>query len=62
MIENYYEITCDNCGCAEHFKGTKKISVELAKDNGWLITSKGDHFCDEKCQDEERKSHKQDKH
>lgn len=42
------EITCDACGCAEHYFGSNKLVILQAKDNGWII--KGDeHFCNNIC-------------
>ena len=52
MITKFYEIGCDNCGCAEHFPGCSKKEAErqfLTSDDGGAKIIKGKHYCCEKC-------------
>jgi len=40
------ELTCDYCGCAEHFPiGTTNTSF---RSFGWVVTADGKHFCNKK--------------
>jgi hypothetical protein len=52
-IIRWYEITCDYCKCAEHFRGNIKIAEEQYKDYGGIIKiSKADghqHYCSKEC-------------
>jgi hypothetical protein len=49
VIHRWYEITCDYCGCASHYMGNKRSAESLARDEGYIITRDGKHYCDSKC-------------
>ena len=47
MKRTWVEIYCDTCGCADHYApGTVDKD---ARENGWIITRDGHHFCDNDC-------------
>ncbi len=46
MIERYYEVVCDFCGCADHYK--QNPTKSFLQDMGWICV-RGKHFCDEDC-------------
>ena len=49
MIQKYYEISCDFCGCAiGHYSMSKELAFSMAEDDG-MITEKGKHYCDIRC-------------
>ena len=53
-IEKYWEIGCDNCGCAEHFANCSKEEAErqFREPHGGsrgIITRDGRHFCSAMC-------------
>lgn len=54
MIKKYWEMTCDICGCACHYRGTIKDAEQMAQDEGWIITSKGKHFDSTECYEESK--------
>lgn len=48
-ITRIYEIVCDFCGCAEHgFFNRVNAELEFREDGG-IITAKGEHFCSKEC-------------
>lgn len=47
MKTTWIEIVCDGCGCADHYKPGNVDSQ--ARENGWVITRKGKHFCSKEC-------------
>ena len=50
MIRKYYEIRCDECGCAEHFLADIGIPCETqARAHGWIVTGKRIHFDLDEC-------------
>jgi hypothetical protein len=49
MIQKFYELSCDECGCGEHFTDNIKESLRQARINGWIITRGGKHYDSEKC-------------
>ena len=55
MIRKYYEVSCDYCGCAEHFPIGGSSAIEQARSYGWIITKDGQHFDFRKCYKAARK-------
>lgn len=49
MKRSYVELTCDQCGQADHYRPGNVDA--LARENGWIITRDGKHFCDAACRD-----------
>ena len=47
MKRVYVEVSCDNCGQADHY--VRPHVDEQAQDNGWLVVGRK-HFCDDVCQ------------
>lgn len=43
----YIELSCDTCGCAEHFSPTGW--KEDARFNGWIIAADGKHYDSKEC-------------
>jgi len=52
-IRKWYQISCNNCGSAEHFPVGWPIKQQ-ARDQGWVFY-KGNHYCNNGC----RKQHNQ---
>lgn len=46
-IRQWYEISCDKCGCGEHFPVGWSWKSQ-ARNTGWIISKYGD-FCTRKC-------------
>lgn len=44
--KTWVEVTCDGCGCAEHF--LYPVTNENLAEHGYLVEGKK-HFCDEDC-------------
>ncbi len=59
MIIKWYEITCDTCGEAQHFRGNVSNSQSQFKDLGGIVTANKKYYCCKKCHqkavDSERK-------
>ena len=49
MITKWYEIVCNGCGCAEHFRGTKKQAENQFRLKGGIIKKGNLHFCELPC-------------
>ena len=49
QIENFIEITCDGCGCAEHYNGKNKSQAIRYFKNIGCIFYKDKYFCNEEC-------------
>ena len=49
MIIRWYEMQCDTCGCAEHFRDTKADANRQAREHGWAITPEGKHYDTSEC-------------
>ena len=49
MLIRWYEMNCDFCGCAEHFRHTKAEAIRQAREHGWCITADGKHFDTDEC-------------
>ncbi|MHC4621134.1 MAG: hypothetical protein ACYTEQ_25590 [Planctomycetota bacterium] len=47
MKRTWVELTCDNCGCAEHF--TRGDVEAKARAAGWIITKDGKHYDSKEC-------------
>ena len=47
MKTTWVEITCDNCGCADHFP-PGSVNKDARK-NGWIITRTGKHYDSKEC-------------
>lgn len=45
-IEKFYEVSCDECGCACHYTIDP---VWSARQDGWIITAEGKHFDSKEC-------------
>ena len=50
MITKWYEISCDECGCACIYQGSFKSAEEQFEDDGGIVI-KRKHYCD-KCKKE----------
>jgi len=48
MIQRWYEVVCDTCGCAEHYTGNQKLAESQFRDFGGII-SKRRHYCSTVC-------------
>jgi len=48
MIERYFEFTCDFCGNANHYQGTKEESRKQARNHGGIVNG-DEFFCDKDC-------------
>ena len=56
MIEKWYEVTCDYCGWAlNHYVGNKPTKKELENDG--FIVYKGMDFCSERCLNDWKAEH-----
>lgn len=58
MIQKYYEISCDHCGQADYFMGSKK-SAEFQYRNDsvkGIVTADKKHFCDKECHENYKKN------
>jgi hypothetical protein len=55
MIRKWYEVSCDTCGCAEHFGGSIASARRQAVGTGWLIIGKN-AFCTKDCKDRHAKT------
>jgi len=56
-IRKYYELSCDNCSCADHYP----IGIDLvkaARENGWIITKNKKHYDTRECYIKARKERK----
>lgn len=50
MIRKYYEVDCDRCGLTDHFPlGRGRAILQMLREEGWIVTSKGKHYCSNKC-------------
>lgn len=53
MIENYYKITCDNCGTTLHVKGRRYEANNVALEKGWCIQGgksfEAKQYCSDEC-------------
>lgn len=49
MVRKYYEVSCDYCGCAEHFPIGNGSVVRQARSYGWIVTKMGKYFDSEMC-------------
>lgn len=49
MKMKWVQIECDQCGTADRY-GSGPVD-EQARNNGWIITREGRHFCDSGCRD-----------
>lgn len=48
MIEKWYEVTCDYCGCViNHFIGRRPTDDEIKEIGGYTTPTK--QFCDYQC-------------
>jgi hypothetical protein len=47
-IIRWYEIACDYCGSARHYRGNKRAAEANYKADGNIVT-KGHHFCGHLC-------------
>lgn len=45
MMQKWYEITCDECGCASHYRGTIVSAEAQARSDGIVITRDKKHYC-----------------
>jgi len=65
-ITRWYEIICNNCGCAQHFLGNIVLAEKQFRSFGGIKTKDKKHYCDKKCKEsyndrrhlEERQSRK----
>lgn len=48
MIRKWYEVSCDRCGCAEHFGGSLESVKRQATEVGWIVVGRLT-FCTESC-------------
>jgi len=46
--KTYVEVTCDRCGCAEHF--LHPITNEQIADSGYIVEGRK-HFCSKDCKE-----------
>ncbi|GJA77776.1 hypothetical protein KAM354_30120 [Aeromonas caviae] len=46
--KTYVEVTCDGCGCAEHF--LHPLTNEQIADSGYIVEGRR-HFCSASCKD-----------
>lgn len=53
-VKIYYEVSCDHCGCAEHFPYGVNIKQQ-AREMGWIITSDGKYYDTKKCYKDSKK-------
>jgi len=58
MIVKWYEITCDNCGNAEHFQGSILSAEAQFKFDGGIVTKTKKHYCDIVCQNKKENKQK----
>jgi hypothetical protein len=49
MIVKFYEMSCDVCGCAEHFNFSVRDAIATARRSGWIITKDGKHIDSREC-------------
>lgn len=57
MIIRWYEVSCDQCGNAEHFRGSKDSAKTQAIKIGWLSVGKF-MFCTTTCKTDYKKHSK----
>ena len=53
MKRSWVEISCDYCGCADHYR-PGNVDAQ-ARENGWIITRDGKCYCDKTCYSKGRK-------
>ena len=58
MKRNWTEIICDGCGGAEHFSPTGW--KQDARQAGWIITARGEHYCTKACKAKKPKARQVD--
>lgn len=51
-IMKWYEISCDNCGCGQHFPISKSFAIKEYKRLGGIVKSNGSSYCSCKCYEE----------
>lgn len=49
MKKTYVEMSCDRCGQADYYK-PGNVDAQ-ARENGWIVTRDGKHFCNRECRD-----------
>lgn len=57
MIRRWYEVSCDECGSAEHFGGSIDSAKKQAMETGWLVVGKF-IFCTAACKNRHRNNSK----
>ena len=48
MVRKYYELSCDNCGCADFYLIGQDFA-KAARSNGWIITKDKKHYDTLEC-------------
>ena len=60
MITKWYEIVCDGCGCAQHYRGSKnQASLQFCIEGGTIRNNL--HFCQPSCLDKYKTKENKDK-
>lgn len=58
-VRTYKEVVCDWCSCARGFSLDWRRE---AKDDGWILTRAGKHFCTPDCQQAFSNQQKENQH
>ena len=48
-VQRFYEVSCDFCGCAEHFHMANGPAAKQAQATGWFVTISKKYFDTRKC-------------